>query len=234
MMAPTTTGPDQRDLRRGLRHESQIPVLADPAMARVLPCCKTSAGSELDVGWGVSRKSSNPTNKATIASMRRIAVHLPETIIGSLLDLHKGKPDAGASFIPGHHANLCRCGKIPRYQASGERQALGTAADPFGPADSAPMAGGQIYRGRANCSVCSVGDMIMGQAPPAHLAMHGVFGGSRPTEHATCKARRPYRGAHGPRQAQDIAHQHFTQTVHRLLANLQQQQCSMNMDPSSL
>jgi hypothetical protein len=71
---------------------------------------------------------------------------------------------------------------ILRYQGPDHLQAVGTAADPFGPADSAPMAGGQIYRGRANCSVCSVVDMIMGGTPPAHLAMPEVFGVSRQTK----------------------------------------------------
>ncbi len=68
-------------------------------------------------------------------------------------------------------------------QASGKLQRVGTAADPFGLADSAPMAAGQTYCGRANCSVCSVADMTMGQAPPAHLAMPQAIrtpGASRP------------------------------------------------------
>jgi hypothetical protein len=149
----------------------KIPVLADPPKARLLPCWKTSAASELDVVWPVPRKSPHPTDKATIALMPCITVRHPGTIIASVLNRQKGKLAAGASFTPRREAGLRRNWKIPRDQASGKLQRVGTAADPFGLADSAPMAAGQTYCGRANCSVCSVADMTMGQAPPTQFAM---------------------------------------------------------------
>ena len=164
-----------------LRDQEKLQVPDDPAKAHFPPFWKTSAATPLDVVWRVPSNSPNPTDKTTIALMRRTAVHHPDTIIASALDLQKGKPAAGASFTAGRDANLRRHWKIPRCQAPDELQTVGTAADPFGPADSAPMAGGQIDRSRANCSVCSVVDMIMGQAPPAHLAMPEVFGVSGQT-----------------------------------------------------
>jgi len=169
--APTTRGPDPRYLRCGLRDQEKLQALADPAKAHLLPCWKTSAATPLDVGWPVPGGSPNPTDQASIALMRRIAAHHPEAFLASGLNHQRGKPVASASFTAGRDANRHQRWKIPRYQASAQWQTIGAAAAPFGSADSAPTAGGQIHRRRANCSVCSVADMIIGQPPPAHLAL---------------------------------------------------------------
>jgi hypothetical protein len=181
--APTASGPEPRDLRRGLRDQEKPQVPDDPAKAHLLPSWKTSAATHLDVGWPVPGESPSPAGQATIALMRRLVVHHPEAILASVLIHQRGKPVVSASFTSVRDANRRQYWNIPRHQAPTQWPTVGTAAGPLGPANSAPRVGGQIHRGRANYSVCSVADMTIGEPPPALLSVPEAiqrFGVSQP------------------------------------------------------
>lgn len=219
-MDPTTTARDPQVLRRGWLDQGKINVLADPAKAHLSLRWKTSAVSELDVVWRVPANAPGRIDKDTIGLMRRLAVHHSDTFVASALNRQGKKTATNESFTASCQASLRQRWKIPRDQASGELHAIGTAADPLGPADSVPMPDGQIYRGRASCSVCfrvhsndqSTQRCARGQSA-ARLCLHARSDAPswRVTQNdpATCKAQRPSRSAHEPHQTQDIAHQHF-------------------------
>lgn len=184
--APTTTARDRKDLLRSLLEEVKINVLTDEGKAHLVLCWKTSAVSELDVVWQVPRPAPIRTDEETIALMRRLAVHHPDTVMAAVLNRQGRKTARGESFTASRVASLRRHWNIPCYQApatpsEGELLTVQAAADQLGVAASTLLrwlndgfvGGEQVtpgapWRIRMNQELKN---LIVPEVPPDYVAM---------------------------------------------------------------
>ena len=135
--APTTTDRDRKELLRRLLEEVKINVLPDENEAHLVMRWKTSAVSELDVLWRSPRPAPIRTDEETVALLRRLAVHHPDTVMAGVLNRQGRKTARGESFTASRVASLCAHWKIPCYQppakpAEGELLTVGAAAKALG------------------------------------------------------------------------------------------------------
>jgi len=119
----TTTPRDRKDLLRTLIEEVVIKVERDKATAHLTLRWKGGAINEIDLALPRSRPATIRTDEDTIALLRRLAVHYPDTVIAGVLNRQGRKTAYGHRFDAGRVGNLRRHWNIPCFEpgsASGE------------------------------------------------------------------------------------------------------------------
>jgi len=139
--AATTTPRDRKELLRTLLEEVIVKVERDKAAARLTLRWKGGALNEIDLALPRSRPATIRTDEDTIALVRRLAVHYPDTVIAGILNRQQRRTAYGHRFEAGHVGNLRRHWNIPCFEpsaahAEGEPLTIKTAAAVLGVAPS--------------------------------------------------------------------------------------------------
>jgi DNA invertase Pin-like site-specific DNA recombinase len=119
----STTPRDRKELLRTLMEEVVIKVERDKAIAHLTLRWKGGTINEIDLALPRSRPATIRTDEDTIALLRRLAVHYPDTVIAGILNRQGRKTVYGHRFDAGRVGNLRRHWNIPCFEpgsASGE------------------------------------------------------------------------------------------------------------------
>jgi Recombinase/Resolvase, N terminal domain len=138
--AATTTPRDRKELLRTLLDEVIIRVERNKAAAHLTLRWKGGAMTEIDLGLPRSRPATIRTDEDTVALVRRLAVHYPDSVIAGILNRQ------GRTTVHGHRFDSNRIGNLRRYwgiparepkpQADGELMTIKRAAIALGVAPS--------------------------------------------------------------------------------------------------
>src|ERR1700730_10859508 len=139
--AATTTPRDRKELLRALLEEVIIKVERDKAAAHLTLRWKGGALNEIDLALPRSRPATIRTDEDTIALVRRLAVHYPDTVIAGILNRQGRTTVYGHRFEAGRVGNLRRQWDIPCFEAGpsstkGELASIKKAAVVLGVAPS--------------------------------------------------------------------------------------------------
>ena len=139
--AATTTPRDRKELLRALLEEVIIKVERDKAAAQLTLRWKGGALNEIDLALPRSRPATIRTDEDTIALVRRLAVHYPDTVIAGILNRQGRTTVYGHRFEAGRVGNLRRYWDIPCFEAGpsstrGELASIKKAAVVLGVAPS--------------------------------------------------------------------------------------------------
>jgi hypothetical protein len=139
--AATTTPRDRKELLRALLEEVIIKVERDKAAAHLTLRWKGGALNEIDLALPRSRPATIRTDEDTIALVRRLAVHYPDTVIAGILNRQGRTTVYGHRFEAGRVGNLRRHWDIPCFEArpsstKGELASIKKAAVVLGVAPS--------------------------------------------------------------------------------------------------
>lgn len=139
--AATTTPRDRKELLRALLEEVIIKVERDKAAAHLTLRWKGGALNEIDLALPRSRPATIRTDEDTIALVRRLAVHYPDTVIAGILNRQGRTTVYGHRFEAGRVGNLRRHWDIPCFEAGpsstkGELASIKKAAVVLGVAPS--------------------------------------------------------------------------------------------------
>ena len=139
--AATTTPRDRKELLRALLEEVIIKVERDNAAAHLTLRWKGGALNEIDLARPRSRPATIRTDEDTIALVRRLAVHYPDTVIAGILNRQGRTTVYGHRFEAGRVGNLRRHWDIPCFEAGppstkGELASIKKAAVVLGVAPS--------------------------------------------------------------------------------------------------
>jgi sugar-specific transcriptional regulator TrmB/predicted DNA-binding transcriptional regulator AlpA len=139
--APTTTPRDQKELLRTLLEEVIVTVHRDEYRAHLTVRWRGGALSELDVDLPRSRPAAVRTDEDTIALIRRLAAHHPDTVIAGILNRQQRKTAYGHRFtahlVGGLRRNWnIRCFEPPASPPEGELVTIKGAAAALGIAAS--------------------------------------------------------------------------------------------------
>ncbi len=139
--APTTAPRDRKELLRALTEEVIIKVERDKAAAHLTIRWKGGALDEIDLALPRSRPATIRTDEDTIALVRRLACHYPDSVIAGILNRQGRTTAYGHRFEAGHVGNLRRHWDIgcfePRADApDGELLTIKKAAIVLGVAPS--------------------------------------------------------------------------------------------------
>src|SRR5256712_13921459 len=139
--AATTTPRDRKDLLRALLEEVIIKVERDNAAAHLTLRWKGGALNEIDLALPRSRPATIRTDEDTIALVRRLAVHYPDTVIAGILNRQRRTTVYGHRFEAVRGGHLRRHWGIPSFagraeQAGGELLTISKAAVVLGVAPS--------------------------------------------------------------------------------------------------
>jgi len=115
--AATTTPRDRKELLRALLEEVIVKVERDKAAAHLTLRWKGGALSEIDLALPRSRPATIRTDEDTIALVRRLAVHYPDTVIAGILNRQGRSTAYGHRFEAGRVGNLRRHWDIPCFEA---------------------------------------------------------------------------------------------------------------------
>jgi len=118
--APTTTPRDQKELLRTLLEEVIIAVYRDEYRAHLILRWRGELLTELDVNLPRSRPATVRTDEETVALVRRLATHYPDTVIAGILNKQDRTTARGLRFTANLVGNLRRHWKIPRFQPLAE------------------------------------------------------------------------------------------------------------------
>ena len=118
--APTTTPRDQKELLRTLLEEVIIAVYRDEYRAHLILRWRGGLLTELDVNLPRSRPATVRTDEETVALVRRLATHYPDTVIAGILNKQDRTTARGLRFTANLVGNLRRHWKIPRFQPLAE------------------------------------------------------------------------------------------------------------------
>jgi hypothetical protein len=119
--AATTTPRDRKELLRALLEEVIIKVERDKAAAHLTLRWKGGALSEIDLVLPRSRPATIRTDEDTIALLRRLAVHYPDTVIAGILNRQRRTTAYGHRFEAGRVGNLRRHWDIPCFEPKAEQ-----------------------------------------------------------------------------------------------------------------
>jgi DNA invertase Pin-like site-specific DNA recombinase len=114
--AATTTPRDRKELLRTLIEEVVIKVERDKATAHLTLRWKGGAINDIDLALPRSRPATIRTDEDTIALLRRLAVHYPDTVIAGVLNRQGRKTAYGHRFDAGRVGNLRRHWNIPCFE----------------------------------------------------------------------------------------------------------------------
>lgn len=118
--APTTTPRDQKELLRTLLEEVIIAVYRDEYRAHLILRWRGGLLTELDVNLPRSRPATVRTDEETVALVRRLATHYPDTVIAGILNKQDRTTARGLRFTANLVGNLRRHWKIPRFEPLAE------------------------------------------------------------------------------------------------------------------
>jgi DNA invertase Pin-like site-specific DNA recombinase len=111
--AATTAPQDRKQLLRTLVEEVIVKVERDKAAAHLTLRWKGGALDEIDLTLPRSRPATIRTDEDTIALVRRLAVHYPDSVIAGILNRQGRTTAYGHRFIAGRVGNLRRHWDIP-------------------------------------------------------------------------------------------------------------------------
>ncbi|MBV8192226.1 MAG: recombinase family protein [Alphaproteobacteria bacterium] len=111
--APTTAPRDRKELLRTLIEEVTISVDRDKASSRLILRWKGGALNEIAIALPRSRPATVRTDEDTIALVRRLAVHYPDSVIAGILNRQGRATAFGHRFTSGRVGNLRRHWDIP-------------------------------------------------------------------------------------------------------------------------
>jgi DNA invertase Pin-like site-specific DNA recombinase len=114
--APTTTYRDQKELLRTLLEEVILSVYRDDYRAHLTLRWCGGLLTELDVNLPRSRPATVRTDEETVALVRRLAVHYPDSIIAGVLNKQGRTTARGLRFTANLVGNLRRHWNIARFQ----------------------------------------------------------------------------------------------------------------------
>jgi DNA invertase Pin-like site-specific DNA recombinase/predicted DNA-binding transcriptional regulator AlpA len=114
--AATTTPRDRKELLRTLIEEVIIKVDRDKAAAHLTLRWKGGALNEIDLALPRSRPATIRTDEDTIALVRRLAAHYPDSVIAGVLNRQGRTTAYGHRFIAGRVGNLRRHWDIPCFE----------------------------------------------------------------------------------------------------------------------
>jgi predicted DNA-binding transcriptional regulator AlpA len=139
--APTTTARDKKELLRALLEEVIISVHKDEGRAHLTLRWRGGALDEIDLDLPRRRFAPVRTDEDTVALVRRLAVHYPDTVIAGILNRQQRATAYGHRFTAGLVGNLRRHWNIARYErpttpSEGELLNIKQTADTLGVATS--------------------------------------------------------------------------------------------------
>jgi DNA invertase Pin-like site-specific DNA recombinase/predicted DNA-binding transcriptional regulator AlpA len=139
--AATTAPRDRKELLRTLIEEVTISADRDKAAGRLTLRWKGGALNEIEIALPRSRPATVRTDEDTIALVRRLAVHYPDSVIAGILNRQGRATAYGHRFTAGRIGNLRRHWGIPcceptTDQAEGELVTVKKAAAALGVAPS--------------------------------------------------------------------------------------------------
>ena len=114
--AATTAPHDRKELLRALVEEVIVKVERDKAAAHLTLRWKGGALDEIDLTLPRSRPATIRTDEDTIALVRRLAVHYPDSVIAGILNRQGRTTAYGHRFIAGRVGNLRRHWDIPCFE----------------------------------------------------------------------------------------------------------------------
>lgn len=114
--APTTTPRDQKELLRTLLEEVILAVYRDDYRAHLTLRWRGGLLTELDVNLPRSRPATVRTDEETVALVRRLAAHYPDSVIAGILNRQDRTTARGLRFTANLVGNLRRHWDIPRFQ----------------------------------------------------------------------------------------------------------------------
>jgi DNA invertase Pin-like site-specific DNA recombinase len=114
--AATTTPRDHKELLRTLIEEVTIKVDRDKAAAHLTLRWKGGALNQIDLALPHSRPATVRTAEDTIALLRRLAVHYPDSVIAGILNRQGRTTVYGHRFTAGRVGNLRRHWGIPCFE----------------------------------------------------------------------------------------------------------------------
>jgi DNA invertase Pin-like site-specific DNA recombinase len=114
--AATTAPQDRKELLRTIVEEVIVKVERDNAAAHLTLRWKGGALDEIDLTLPRSRPATIRTDEDTIALVRRLAVHYPDSVIAGILNRQGRTTAYGHRFIAGRVGNLRRHWDIPCFE----------------------------------------------------------------------------------------------------------------------
>jgi excisionase family DNA binding protein len=114
--AATTTPRDRKQLLRALIEEVIVRVEREKAAAHLTLRWKGGALDEIDLALPRSRPATIRTDEDTIALVRRLAVHYPDSVIAGILNRQGRTTAYGHRFAAGRVGNLRRHWEIPCFE----------------------------------------------------------------------------------------------------------------------
>ena len=114
--AQTTTPRDRKELLRTLIEDVMIRVDRDKPAARLTLRWKGGALNQIDLALPRSRPATVRTDEDTIALVRRLAVHYPDSVIAGILNRQGRATAYGHRFTAGRVGNLRRHWGIPCFE----------------------------------------------------------------------------------------------------------------------
>jgi excisionase family DNA binding protein len=114
--APTTTPRDRKELLHTLLEEVIVTVHKVEQRAHLTLRWRGGALTELDLDLPRLRPAIVRTDEDTIALVRRLAVHYPDTVIAGILNRQDRKTAYGHRFTANHVGSLRRHWHIPRFE----------------------------------------------------------------------------------------------------------------------
>jgi hypothetical protein len=118
--APTTTSRDRKELLRTLIEEVIVRIERDKLVAHLTIRWKGGALDEIDLALSRSRPAIVRTAEDTIALVRRLASHYPDTVIAGILNRQGRSTAYGHRFETNHVGNLRRSWDIPCFEPSAD------------------------------------------------------------------------------------------------------------------
>jgi hypothetical protein len=139
--AATTMPRDRKELLRALLEEVIVKIERDKAAAHLTLRWKGGALGEIDLALPRSRPATIRTAEDTVALVRRLAVHYPDTVIAGILNTQDRTTARGHRFEGNRVGNLRRHWNIPCFEAGppsteGELASIKKAAVVLGVAPS--------------------------------------------------------------------------------------------------
>lgn len=117
----TTTAPhDRKELLRTLVEEVIVMVERDKAAAHLTLRWKGGAIDEIELTLPRSRPATIRTDEDTLALVRRLAVHYPDSVIAGILNRQGRTTAYGHRFIAGRVGSLRRHWDIPRFEPTAD------------------------------------------------------------------------------------------------------------------
>jgi excisionase family DNA binding protein len=118
--APTTTPRDQKELLRTLLEEVILAVHRDDYRAHLTLRWRGGLLTEVDVNLPRARPATVRTDEETVALVRRLAAHYPDTVIAGILNKQERTTARGLRFTANLVDNLRRHWDIPRFEPLAE------------------------------------------------------------------------------------------------------------------